>query len=825
MNTGDALQKPPPGANRLPALSLAALLALGIYSAYLSAYLWLVPSSLLAASLILYLFFQSSRLRKFLAQLSVFSLVVLCGFFLFRLHEQQRRHVLSGQPLEQRHVGISGHLLGPPWKTRAYMLGELLHFQFRVQAQKEIGGNGWEQADYRIIVTVADSPDLKFYGNESLAFPALLQNVSGFANPGGFDWREYLAANSVVAEAVVEAPGEIERLAGSGSLLSALFNPRRLALELRSRLYAFHEELYPPGGVREVASAMLIGARQQVPRILRDDFVSSGTIHVLVVSGLHVGYIAALVYILLSLVSGRGWTASLLSVGAVFLFALTSGARPSVLRASIMCAFVLLALPIQRRRVLLNSLAAAFAILLLFRPDWLFDIGFQLSFAAVGGIGLLVPVMEQHFQARAWWQNPVKRWIMQLVLASIAAQLAITPLVAYYFFRITPVAFIANLFMVPLAGMAVITGFIADLAGFIWMPLAKIAAAPAALIVKVMIHLARFFADLPAASFETASPRPVDIFFFWLVLYLCSRIIIPGRRKIAGPLALVCLLWANLHLWVPFFENRTDELLVRFLDLGRAQAPVLHMPGGATILADPAGRTGYSSRAGRDIIAPYMLRHGGKKIDWLLLRRKGDARYNWAWNILSRFEVKGVIMIRPENPSRFFGRFLSRCASGGVPIRLAAVSDTLRLGKAELFFISVSGTAVPEAGIRRKTDSGLIPVVEHHGRKFLFAGALSRSELVEFNSANGGFRAGVLEWPVALSARGSADIARRFREIVLSEYSIQPVKNAYGDMDGSSPVPAGESGKLRSLVTSRHGAVSVRSREGIFRLYIEREGF
>ena len=78
---------------------------------------------------------------------------------------------------------------------------------------------------------------------------------------------------------------------------------------------------------------------------------------------------------------------------------------------------------------------------------------------------------------------------------------------------------------------------------------------------------------------------------------------------------------------------------------------------------------------------------------------------------------------------------------------------------------------------------------------------------------------------MALSARGSADIARRFREIVLSEYSIQPVKNAYGDMDGSSPVPAGESGKLRSLVTSRHGAVSVRSREGIFRLYIEREGF
>ena len=71
MNTGDALQKPPPGANRLPALSLAALLALGIYSAYLSAYLWLVPSALLAASLILYLFLPSCRARARLTQLSV----------------------------------------------------------------------------------------------------------------------------------------------------------------------------------------------------------------------------------------------------------------------------------------------------------------------------------------------------------------------------------------------------------------------------------------------------------------------------------------------------------------------------------------------------------------------------------------------------------------------------------------------------------------------------------------------------------------------------------------------------------------------------------
>ena len=246
MNPDEAVDRPSPGRNRLPALTLAALLALGIYSAHLSGYLWLVPSILLAASVIFRLFLQSSRLRKFLTQLSVFSLVALCGFFLFYLHKQERQHILSKQPSVERHVGLAGHLLGPPWKTRAYGLGDRLHFQFQVEAQREIGSSGWEQADYRIIVTVADSQGLKLSGNESLAFPGFLQQVSGYANPGGFDWRKYLAANSIVAEAVIEAPGEIDRLVNARSMLSGLFSPRRLALDLRARLYDFHEKLYPP---------------------------------------------------------------------------------------------------------------------------------------------------------------------------------------------------------------------------------------------------------------------------------------------------------------------------------------------------------------------------------------------------------------------------------------------------------------------------------------------------------------------------------------------------------------------------------------------------
>ncbi len=142
-----------------------------------------------------------------------------------------------------------------------------------------------------------------------------------------------------------------------------------------------------------------------------------------------------------------------------------------------------------------------------------------------------------------------------------------------------------------------------------------------------------------------------------------------------------------------------------------------------------------------------------------------------------------------------------------------------------MFFISVSRAAVDEAETTRKTDLGLIPVVEHNGRRFFLAGVLSRGEVSEINAGSNEIRADVLEWPVSLAARGSIDIAGRFKEIVRSEYVIQPVKNAYEELDYYSSDLSGVSEKSRRLVTSHYGAVSIRSREGFLWLNTERAGF
>ena len=152
--------------------------------------------------------------------------------------------------------------------------------------------------------------------------------------------------------------------------------------------------------------------------------------------------------------------------------------------------FALFALPSARQRAVLNSLALAFLLLLLANPSWLSDAGFQLSFAAVAGIGMGMPVIERFTQGRDWWKVRFWRWLFRLTTVCAVAQLAVAPLVAYHFGRFTPVAFIANPPVVMLAGFAVLCGFLADLVALFWFEAGLVLAMVVSYLLVAMVALA-----------------------------------------------------------------------------------------------------------------------------------------------------------------------------------------------------------------------------------------------------------------------------------------------------------------------------------------------
>ncbi|MEA1997564.1 MAG: ComEC/Rec2 family competence protein, partial [Gemmatimonadota bacterium] len=434
----------------------------------------------------------------------------------------------------------------------------------------------------------------------------------------------------------------------------------------------------------------------------------------------------------------------------------------------------------------------------LVRPGWLFDAAFQLSFAAVAGIIVLTPRLEERLQHKTWWQSGIYRYMAHLVLGSLAAQLAVTPVVAYYFSRITPVALLANPLMVFLAGVSVVAGFAADLAGFLFFPLARVISLLSALTMQWMIYLANLFAGLPWASFEITAPGVVDIAFFWAAAYLGTGLFTSRSRP--GSLLIVGLVWINFLLWGGVIESGKDTVLLRFPDLGRkSSAAVVYLPGNATVLVSPAGKTGSVTRR---VLSDCILRHSGRKIDCLILRKPGPGQIRWAWEMADRFDLGALVIEPPKKESLLYVNFLEYCKAGNVPVRMASARDTSAVHGAGIYFLPLAGS------------SSLIPVVERGGLRVLFAGALKTNDLKSFldSEKSSGFDCDMLEWPLTLEGGQEDKTASGF----LGNFKPGLVV---------SPFACGHAGRVRMMSTEEHGAVTVSFEHGVIRVSTERTGW
>lgn len=264
-------------------------------------------------------------------------------------------------------------------------------------------------------------------------------------NPRAFDYQRYLHYRNLHYQAFVRdsgAFGLIDR--GHGNWL------RRTAYAWRERLLLVLREYFPTQDEYAVASALLLGYKEDLSEELRTTYAQTGSMHALAVSGTHVGLVYAALYFLIRRIPWRGgwkrWGDTLLVLLGIWVFALITGASPSVMRASMMFTLFLAGKALYRQASTWNVLGAAAFILLLYNPYNLFDLGFQLSFAAVAGIVGIMPVLQRYSPRLPRWLEGA--WAVLLV--GIAAQLGTLPLSLYYFHQF-PVYF-------WLAGWVVILG-------------------------------------------------------------------------------------------------------------------------------------------------------------------------------------------------------------------------------------------------------------------------------------------------------------------------------------------------------------------------------
>ncbi|MBP9793043.1 MAG: ComEC/Rec2 family competence protein [Flavobacterium sp.] len=299
-------------------------------------------------------------------------------------------------------------------------------------------------------------------GNQLLVYDQLQKHFKP-NNPNQFDYGKYLEIKGVHAQiytdpTAVKIGSKIEK-----GITFYTANFRNTIIQNLAKSGFKKEEL-------AVVTALILGQQQDIsPEVLRD-YQYAGAVHILSVSGLHVGFILLFISFLLQPIPNTtlGNTSRLLlTIVSLWLFAFVAGLAPSVVRSTVMFSFIAIGMHLKRENNSFHTAIVSLFLILLFEPMFLFDIGFQLSYLAVFFILWLQPLLDKVWQPR----NKVLGYFWSILTVSFAAQIGTLPLSIYYFHQFPGLFFITNLVLIPfLSAIMALGTLLMILAYFNWIP-------------------------------------------------------------------------------------------------------------------------------------------------------------------------------------------------------------------------------------------------------------------------------------------------------------------------------------------------------------------
>ncbi len=368
------------------------------------------------------------------------------------------------------------------------------------------------------------------YGSQ-LLLNKPLQPIANSGNPGAFDYKRYCLFQDVTHqvflkqnEFVVLPTKKINRLQ------QKLFDIRNATITIIQKNISGEKE-------QGVAEALLIGYRNDLDKDLVQAYSNTGVVHIIAISGLHIGMIYFLLNLIFAKLRRVKWIKyfrPLVILAVLWAFTLVAGAVPSILRSAVMFTFIVIGEAINRKRNIYNTLAASAFCMLVYDPFMLWDVGFLLSYAAV----ISIVTFMQPVYRWLYFENKSLNKIWQLTSVTISAQILTVPIVIFYFHQFPNFFLITNLLVVPLSGLILygeilllcvssvsgIASFVGKiLHGFIWF-------------------MNRFIEHINNFPFAVWNNLQINIFQTWLlygfIIFLCIWFL----RRTAGSfiISLVC---------------------------------------------------------------------------------------------------------------------------------------------------------------------------------------------------------------------------------------------------------------------------------------------
>ncbi len=487
----------------------------------------------------------------------------------------------------------------------------------------------------------------------------------GQVNPGAEGMEGYYRRYGVHTGMRVRADA-VER-AGEPPRFSASYQLSRFRGHLAKRIAEV-----VPGSSLPLVLTIWLGDRRRLDVETYQAFIDSGTAHVLAVSGMHV----SIMFVTLSLLLPAGVELRRVRIRAVVMlaviaaFVLVTGGRVSSVRAALMVAVYLGADWFGRERDAPTALSIAGIGFLLYEPNLLFDVGFQLSFLSIASILLFSEGLSNRLTF-------IPQSLRQGVAAMLAVQLLPLPLAIRAFFVLPMIAPLVNLIVIPVTTVLLWVGFVASIGAIVFPPAAVIFGQALHLLAQIVLWLAKESASLRFAHARVAAPTGPALVFYGIAMIALRALLTARSFRRGFALACAVALAACAAVWGPIAPR--PEMTV--IDVGHGDAIFVRAPGGRTMLVDAGNRSEYVD-TGRRTVAPFLWANHETKIDVLLVTHPDADHMGGARYLVENFAVGSVVLGAQAFPGTLEDELIAVCENRGVPIQRVARGDRFELGGA-----------------------------------------------------------------------------------------------------------------------------------------------
>jgi len=446
-----------------------------------------------------------------------------------------------------------------------------------LRIRRLVKGNTLIKADGLILTYFAKDSVIKppEEGSE-ITFSGDVQPISPPQNPGAFDYRKYMANNNVYHQVYLNN--------FSWKLLKAPegFNLFRTAHKVSRKFVSILNDNGLKGREFAVASALIMGQSDMLDNETLQAYSGTGVMHILSVSGLHVGVIFIIISFLLGFMKRKGWQLYLktfIILLTIWAYALLTGMSPSVMRSAVMFTFISFGTASNRYVHIINSLAVSAMALLLYDPLMINNIGFQLSYIAIVGIVFINKPIADLWDPK----NRIAGYIWDLIAVSIAAQAATAPLAILYFHQFPAYFIPANLVAIPLSFLAIYSG-VAVLATSILPAISNILGILTNYLLFGLNYSIGLIEHLPYSVLHITSVFTIDTILIYLVIISLVLFLYFKRKSMLYAMLGMILLFATNYTFTEIMRQRQQKII--FYSTGRQSAIGFINGKHQTLLAD-----------------------------------------------------------------------------------------------------------------------------------------------------------------------------------------------------------------------------------------------